>query len=107
LSGPTRRFFVPKDYGAGLSGLVVVLMCRDPELNFKQRIRFARKEKKLYMDVMLDLAQMRSAEWEERTRIIVERLAQEIPTVLHKYSLKEFDETRFVGDLRGWLKSVQ
>ena len=106
LSGPIRRFFLPKDYGSGLSGLVIVLMCRDSGLNFKRRIRVSSKEKKLYMDVMLDLLQMRPAEHQERKRDIIERLAQEIPIVLRKYALKEFDEVRFVGDLKSCFRSI-
>lgn len=102
LSGPTRRHFSPKDYGSGLIGVVVVLMCRDPSLNFKRRVRFARKEKKLYMDVMLDLAYLVNVDHENRKKTIIERVLSEVPTTLHKYALKEFDETRFVQDLDSW-----
>jgi hypothetical protein len=103
ISGPTRRQFASKNYGIGLAGVGVVLMCRDPELNFKRRIRLARKEKKLFMDIMLDLAQMREADQEKRTRIIRERLAEEVPTVVGKYSIADFDKERFLADLKSWL----
>jgi len=102
-SGPTRQFFAPKDYGTGLLGVVVGLMCRDPKLNFKRRIRFDRKDRKLYMDVMLDLPQMVQATPELRRKIIAERLMEEIPPVVHKYSIRDFDEARFTEDLKGWL----
>lgn len=107
MSGPTRRHFASENYGGGLLGFVIVLMCRNPELNFRRRLRFARKEKTVYMDVMLDLERMRSAEHERRKRIVVERLAQEIPEVLSKYSIRDFDEARFVEDLKGWLDRNQ
>jgi hypothetical protein len=106
ISGPTRRHFVPKDYGVGLAGVVVVLMCRDPERNFKRRIRFARKEKTVFMDVMLDLALMRQADHGARKRIIRERLAEEIPAVLRRYAVADFDEERFVTDLKSWLAEI-
>ena len=106
MSGPTRRHFASKNYGGGLLGFVIVLMCRNPELNFQRRLRFARKEKTVYMDFMLDLERMRSAEHERRKRIVVERLAQEIPEVLSKYSIRDFDEARFVEDLKGWLIEI-
>jgi len=106
ISEPTELHFAPKDYGAGLAGVVVVLMCRNPELNFKRRIRFARKGKKVFMDVMLDLPQMRQTDHEGRKRTIRERLAEEIPAVLRKYSIADFDEERFVADLKSWLAEI-
>jgi hypothetical protein len=106
ISSPTRRHFTPAEYGGGLVGIAVVLMCRDPRLNFKRRIRFSKKEKVLYIDIMLSLDQMRIASHEHRKRVIVERLLDEIPVVLHRYSIKDFDETRFVEDLGRWLKGL-
>lgn len=106
LSGSTRQHFLSKNYGAGLLGVVVVLMCQDANLNLKKRVSFAKKKKKVYLDIMLDLDQMRQAEHEIRKRIVIERLAEEVPTVLRKYSIPDFDETRFVEDLRQWLKEI-
>src|SRR5262245_23678805 len=102
MSGPTRRHFVPKDYGVGLLGIAVVLMCRNPELNFQRRLRFARKKKTVFMDVMLDLEQMRQADHERRKRIVIERLVDEIPAVLRDYVIRDFDEVRFAQDLKSW-----
>ncbi len=106
ISGPTRKHFALKEYGAGLHGIGVVLMCRDPELNFKRRLRFSKKDKKLYMDVMLDLEEMSQSSHERRKQIILERLAEEIPATLSKYSIRDFDGVRFVKDLRAWLKEM-
>lgn len=110
ISGPTRWHFEPKDYGPGVSGIGVVLMCRDPYLKFKRRIRFVKKDKKtpyfdktLYMDIMLDFPQMLELSHEQRKAVIIERLCNEIPTILRKYAFKEFDEPRFVDDLKNWL----
>ena len=106
ISGPTRRHFVPKDYGIGLAGVAVGLMCRDPERNFQRRLRFARKEKTVFMDVMLDLAQMREADHSGRKQIIRERLTEEIPAVVRKYSIGDFDDARFAEDLKAWLAEI-
>jgi hypothetical protein len=103
ISGPTRRHFVSKDYGVGLRGVGVVLMCRDPQLNFRRRLRFARKERIVYTDIMLKLEQMRHADYERRKRIVIERLLEEIPPVLRKYAILDFDEDRFAEDLKSWL----
>ena len=103
ISGPTRRHFRTKDYGVGMTDMGVVLMCRNPKLNFERRIRFVRKAKTLYMDVMLDPDQMKQADHEARKKVVVQRLLEDIPVVLAKYSIDGFDDARFLSDLRGLL----
>lgn len=103
ISGQTRQNFVAKSYGSGLLGIGVVLMCRDSGLNFKRRVRFNRKEKTLYLDVMLELEQMRQLGHEERIREIAGRLMGEIPVVVRKYEIEEFDDDLFERDLKSWL----
>jgi hypothetical protein len=107
ISGATREHFASKAYGAGLSGLCVVLMCRDPELKFKQRIRFAKKERRLYMDVMLDLERMVDLSHDDRRRLVAAALEDEVPAALHKYAFPEFDYATFVADLQSWLGSIR
>ena len=97
---------MPKDYGVGLLGVVIVLMCQDPNLSLKKRVSFAKKEKKVYLDIMLDLDQMKQASPEVRKRIVTDRLAEEVPGVLHKYAIPDFDEARFLADFKGWLKDI-
>lgn len=106
ISGPMRKRFAPMDYGVGLHRLGVILMCRDPALNFKPRLRFSKKDKTLYMDIMLNLDQMKQSKHSDRKRIVVDRLAAEIPTILHKYSFPDFDEPRFIGELISWLSGI-
>jgi len=106
ISGPIRKYFVPRDYGETLLGIAIVLMCRNPELNFVRRLRFARKEKTIFMDVMLDLEQMRHANHQHRKRIIVGQLIVEVPLVLKKYSVAGFDEVRFLEDMNNWLTNM-
>jgi hypothetical protein len=50
--------FKPKTFGSGLGEVVIVLMCRDPAYGFKQRVRHAKAERILYLDVMLDWDEM-------------------------------------------------
>jgi hypothetical protein len=106
-SGPTEDHFKNKNYGTGLSGIGVVLMCRDPRFNFKRRIRLAKKDKRLYMDIMLDLDQMKYNSPQARREIILQRIAKEVPEVLAKYQLTNFDRERFVFDLHTWLASIK
>jgi len=106
LTGPTRQQFISQNYGSGLPRLCVVLMCRDPELTFKRRVRFSKKEQTLYMDIMLHLPEMISLTHAERRRTIVQRLEQEIPEVLTKYAFQDFDQPRFERDVHDWFTSV-
>jgi hypothetical protein len=101
-----RDIFGPKDYGLGLRGISIVLMCRDPSLDFKQRIRFARKEKRLYIDVMLDLDELRQMSDQERERVVVSHLRDEVPSVIRKYSIRQFEYERFVADFAEWLDTL-
>ena len=107
MSGPTKKHFISKEYGKGLDGIVIVLMCRNPDLDFKQRIRFSKKEKMLYMDLMLDLAQMIQITDKERNQAVIDIIAAQAPEVIQKYSIPDFDAIRFVEDLRSWLKEVR
>jgi hypothetical protein len=105
-SGPTRQHFLSRDFGPGLRGLGVVLICQNSRLNLKRRVRFAKKEKKLYVDIMLDLDETRSASQEFRTRIVAERLAQEVPEIICKYSMPDFDRARFIEDFKSWIREI-
>jgi hypothetical protein len=103
-----RSYFQERDYGAGLVGVTVVLMCQDPALNLKRRIRLSKKEKKLYMDIMLDLAEMKAAaDLATRRRIVFERLLKEVPEVVSKYSISDFDAVRFIDDFRMFFENVE
>jgi len=104
LSPSAGKHFRARTYGLGLDSICVVLMCRGPELAFKRRVRFVRKQKAVYLDIMLELDEMRKLDHQSRKRRIAARLAAEIPAVLQKYSITEFDESRFGQDLKAWLK---
>ena len=80
------------------------MMCRDPIWNFKQRIRFVKKENCLYMDLMLDLDVMSRAEPETRKRIVGEKIVTEVPRIVAKKKFKDFDLLRFSADLREWFE---
>jgi len=106
LSAPTRQHFASLDYGSGLPRLCVVLMCRDPKLDFKRRVRFSKQAQTLYMDVMLHLPDMIPLAHNERRSAIVVRLQREIPEVLTKYKFHDFDQPKFENELRSWFASA-
>jgi hypothetical protein len=93
-------FFENRSYGQDLSGgIIVVLMCRDPDLKFKQRIRFSKKPQRLYMDIMLSLPEFISATHAQRRQILAARLTDDIPRIIAKYRFKKFDLPGFSNDL--------
>lgn len=100
------EFFEDRNYGDGLLGVTVIFMCQDPGLKLKRRMRLSKKEKKLYMDIMLDLPTMKAAEPMQRQKIIADRLAVEVPEVLAKYKIDNFDKLRFIYDLNNWIASI-
>jgi hypothetical protein len=103
---PTQKHFATGNYGASLLGMGVVLMCRDKYLNFKRRIRFTKKDKVLYMDVMLDIDEMKPASPKKRRQIIFKRLVTEIPEIITKYKFPDFKFEQFSNDLNAWFNEL-
>jgi hypothetical protein len=81
-------------------------MYRNQSLRLKRRIRFVRKEKILYVDIMLDVEQMKQADVRAKKQIVIRRLIDEIPEVIRKYSIADFDRVRFNDDWNNWLKEI-
>src|ERR1035437_8972176 len=81
-----RCLFGARSYGTGLAEVNIVLMCRDPKLKFKQRIRFVKRRRAIYLDIMLDLDELRQAGNNARRKIVLGQLSTEVPRVLHKYA---------------------
>lgn len=102
--GGFEEYFSEKYYDDSGIKITIVFMCRSPHLNFKQRIRFSKKENKLYIDIMLDLDVMSSADPETRKRIVGEKLVNEVPQIIAKKKFKNFDLPRFSRDLRDWFE---
>ncbi|CAN5785335.1 hypothetical protein BH09VER1_BH09VER1_18220 [soil metagenome] len=110
-----RERFESRDYGRGLNCIAVILMCRNPELNFKRRIKLKnekgafREEKVLYMDIMLDLPTMSAFDRTDRgsrRKIIAQRLYDEVPEVLSRYKIADFERDAFIADFRSWIDEL-
>jgi len=99
-----RRIFEERNYGNGLTGITVIFVCQDAALNLKKRVRFDKKENKLYLDVMLDLEQMRRVTHQSMREIIANALFQEVPVAVAKYRISDFDANRFAQDLKNWIE---
>ena len=102
-----KDFFYLKKYGDDLIDIFIVLMCRNVEHNFKQRIRFVKKEKALYMDIMLDFDLFMKISQEERNTIVFDKLIKEVPEIIAKYKFKDFDLASFTNDWTGLIKGIK
>jgi hypothetical protein len=95
-----RGYFHQREYGEELIGITILFMCQDPELNLKQRVRLSKKEQKLYIDIMLDLPQMKQSDQATRNLIAQQKMLAEVPAIIRKYKLKKFDTERFIEDFQ-------
>lgn len=100
--GPTRKHFIAQDYGADLPGIAIVLMCQSSSLNLKQRVKFAKNDRKLFVDVMLNLDEMCRLGPEDRKQVIGVRIIASLREVLKKYPFAQFDAERFLNDFTQW-----
>jgi len=101
-----QPYFEKRDYGKSIYGIGVVLMCRDPYLNFKQRIRFDKKTQWLSIDIMLDFDLFKQITLEEKNKIVAEKFIAEIPPIIAKYKFKDFDLIKFKADLSKFMKKL-
>ncbi|MCZ8021498.1 MAG: hypothetical protein O9302_06970 [Cyclobacteriaceae bacterium] len=101
-----KRYFAEQNYGTSLTGLTVVLVCQNPSLNLKQRIRLSKNERKLYLDLMLDLPYFLKITQVEREKIVVEKLIKEIPPIITKYKFEDFNIIKFQSDLKNWMSKI-
>ena len=92
-----------KSFGKNELAIFVVFMCRDPNIKFKQRIRYSNRDNVLYMDLMLHLPEMEAASHDERKRIVGKKMINEIPEIMSQYKFSDFDSEEFIEDLRDWL----
>ncbi len=96
-------YFYGKAYGPGLSALVLVLNCRDPQLEHKQRIRHIKATNTLYVDVMLDLPFFVRSTHVERRAEIFRQVQSQLHQVLAKRKISQFQSGIFLSDLESVL----
>lgn len=97
-------YFKSKNYGSNVSAIIIGLICRWE--NPKPRIRFSKKEKALYMDIVFDLDQFIPMSLEEKMPIVSQRMLEDIPNIIAKYKFKDFDLDTFRNDLEHCLKEI-
>jgi hypothetical protein len=94
-----RDFFFEREYSEVLKGITLILMCRDNEYNFKQRIRYSKIEQKLYIDLMFDNNQFVKLEQSERNEIVIEKILSDVVPIVKKYKFLNFKIDEFEKDL--------
>ncbi len=97
-----REVFEGRDYRNGFCRESPSFsVCRDPNLNFTQRIRFTKKDKRFAMDIMLSLPWRCSrSNMPSGVQIMAERLMSEVMERLRRYKFRDFDYAAFEVDRR-------
>jgi len=98
-------FFSDRFYDDSGMNLFVVLMCRDPKLNFQKRIRLSRSDNTLYIDVMLDVTLMSAIDVESGRAIVARKMLEDIPIAIQTKRSIDFDSSRFIADLGTWFEN--
>ena len=93
------KYFKTKNYGEDIECVFIVLMCRDESLNFKQRIRHSKKEKTIYLDIMLKLSEYIKASPEWRMKTTIKNIFEELSRIIRKYKIKNFASEMFISDV--------
>jgi hypothetical protein len=99
-------FFAGKSYGSQVREVAMILVCHNKTLNIKQRVRLDRRNKILYLDVLLDFEAMKNSSQEGRRRIVATRIISEVTRVALKYKGDDFDADNLIKDFQGWIEST-
>lgn len=102
-----------QDYGTGLTGISVNIVCVDRAWKIRRRVRLESRQDNLApqgkamilaLDIMLNMDAMKAATRTERIETVGRRLADDVSDVLNHYRnrIHNFDLARFVADLRSW-----
>ena len=98
------EYFWPKDYGSSINGIFIVVMCRDSD--FRQRRRFSKKEKTLYLDVLLAFDKFKLLNPDQKKAQVLQEILSEISGTLIKYKFGDFDQEHFEKDFREKLTAL-
>jgi hypothetical protein len=55
---------------------------------------------------LLDLPTIKAASPAERTRLVAQRLFDEVPEVLSGYKIPDFDKEAFNAEFRAWVENI-
>lgn len=91
--------------GSGLESVVIALICQDPGLALKQRIRHAKEKATLYVDVMLDLPFFIQASHAERRAKIAQEIVAQLRLAFGKRRVANFNSAIFIEQLHEALDS--
>lgn len=101
-----RDFLQQRKYGEGLKGVSVIFMCQDESLALKRRIKLSKAESNIHLDIMLSFSAMKAATDSERMHEVAQRLWDEVPDVLSRYKIADFDKDAFIADWRKWIDGI-
>lgn len=96
------NFIEEVNYGNTLQHLAIFFMCLDPKIQFKPRIRFTRMDQTLCLDIILDYYQFVMMTHEQRVSELCKKLILEMPVIIQKYEIIDFDLDKLVRKFSQW-----
>ncbi|ATQ78418.1 hypothetical protein CR152_30825 [Massilia violaceinigra] len=106
LNQPEQEEAFAKDYGEGLASLAVILVCSKHIVDVKPRIRHSKKEKRLYMDIMLVYTEFVLLTAENKKARVLEALLEDVPRIVRKYKFADFDTELFISDFNRYFSGL-
>lgn len=94
--------FALKQYGEYLNRISIILICQNPVLNLKQRLKYSKRDQNIYIDIILNLNEFQRITDSEKKQIIKKKMLQEIPNAIRKFKVSDFNLEEFISDLQNW-----
>jgi hypothetical protein len=95
---------VPKNYGASISRIGIVMTCMAK--NFKQRKRYKKDTKEFTYDILLDYYLIKNVEIEQKKGIIRKQMADITEQTFSTYKFADFDKAAFLLDFKEIVNAV-
>jgi hypothetical protein len=92
--------FEGDQYGPGIEMIAILLTCRDPSHKFRQRTKWIADERILETDILLPHSEMIAATPEQRRTILVQALLNEVPRVIEKKKVSDFDSGLLAASMK-------
>jgi hypothetical protein len=103
---PLEKYFEKKKYGVRFPSIYIVYVCLNPEVNFKKRLRYGKKDHLLSFDIILEPSELKLMTQDERVRLIIKKTISELVIALEKYEKKlGFEKEELVADFIAFCKN--
>ena len=104
-----KDFFFNKNYGKYLDGMQIILLCCNP-LHFGNELEdkniYSKNKKLLKIFFVLDFNLFMKIEQAEKNKIAFNKLVDEVPAIIKKCKVKDFNLEEFTKDWTSFLHTI-